>query len=75
MAIFAPAAPQMLGQMLRSALGLISKQATTLQENSGLTARCHNSFPEPEYQQLCLRVIFVGRRFHLVQVVYGDHLT
>jgi hypothetical protein len=65
----------MLGQMLRSALGFISKHAAILQENPRLTARCHNSLTEPEYQQLCLRVVFVGCPFHLVQVVYRDHLT
>jgi hypothetical protein len=64
-----------LGQMLRSTLGLISKRAAIIQENSGLTASCHNGLTEPEDQQLCLRVIFVGRLFHLVQVVYRDHLT
>ena len=60
--------------MLRSTLGLISKRAAILQENSGLTASCDNGLTEPEDQQLCLRVIFVGRLFHLVQVVYRDHL-
>jgi len=61
--------------MFRGTLGLIPKQATTFQEHSRLTACCHDSFSEPEYQQLCLRVVSVRRRFHLMQVVYGDHLT
>ena len=44
------------------------------QEHSGLTTRRDDGFSEPEYQQLCLRVASVRSRFHLMQVVYGDHL-
>jgi hypothetical protein len=61
--------------MLRSVPRFIPKPATILQENARLTARRHNSLTEPEYQQLCLRVVFVSCPFHLVQVVYRDHLT
>jgi hypothetical protein len=65
----------MFGQMLRSPLGLISKYATTFEENPGLTASGHNSLTESEYQELCVWIVFVGRPFHLVQIVNSDHLT
>ena len=35
---------------------------------------CHGSFAQPEYQELCLWVIFAGSGFHLIQAMYGDHL-
>ena len=55
--------------------GLCSVLSLALfQEHSGLTTRRDDGFSEPEYQQLCLRVASVRRRFHLLQVVYGDHL-
>lgn len=60
---------------LRVAFGFILELAAILQESSGLTTRCHDSFPEAEYQQLSLRVVFMGRRFHLMQVVNGNHLA
>jgi len=44
-------------------------------ETYGPDRRCHDSFPEPEYKQLCLSVVSVHRRFHFVQVVYCDHLS
>jgi hypothetical protein len=66
---------QIFGQVLQGSLGLILKQPTIFQKHTGLTACCHDSFPEPEYKQLCLSVVSVRRRFHFVQVVYGDHLS
>jgi hypothetical protein len=61
--------------MSGSGFGRIAKRAAIPQENSGLTARCHDSFPKSEYQKLCQRIILEGRHFHLVQVVYGNDLT
>jgi hypothetical protein len=58
----------------RSALGRVSKQAALSQKRSGLTAGGHDSFAQPENQELGLWIIFAGSRFHLIQIMYGDHL-
>ena len=61
--------------MSGSALGLISERRVVPQEDPGHAAGGQNGFAKAKYQQLGLRVIFLDRGFHLVQVVDGDHLT
>ena len=54
------------------ALGLTPQQAL-FQEQSSLTTCRYDRFPEPEDQQLRLRVASVGCCSQFLQVVYGDH--